>query len=211
MASERWIIVRKWDTFQHYKDRDPSWIKNYVSLLSDEDYLGLPLATRGVLTGVWLLYARSRGVLRYARIGRELGASAGDAKHLRRHIELLADAGYIEITASRPVPLRYSRVREEKEGDIPPNPHKVGEPESVENGTPRQRGTNPRAVAKADKAQRHEAMVEAAREQSKSWLGRTDRMHENLDRLEQEHGAVFTDQERSAIVDAVLARDAVPF
>jgi hypothetical protein len=64
MSEERWIVIPKWDQFQHYKDRDPKWIKNYNSLLSDDIYLDLTGHQRAVLHGLWLSYAASNRELR---------------------------------------------------------------------------------------------------------------------------------------------------
>lgn len=61
MSQERWIVVCNWNQFQHYKDRNPSWIKNYTELLSDPNYLALGSFHRALLHGVWLLYAAARG------------------------------------------------------------------------------------------------------------------------------------------------------
>ena len=52
-----YIYVTNWDKFQHYRDRRPSWIKNYTELLRDAEYLELSFADRGLLHGIWLLAA----------------------------------------------------------------------------------------------------------------------------------------------------------
>lgn len=52
------LRVRNWDTFQHYKDRAPLWIKVYGVLLDDADFLALPEAAQGQLLKVWLLASR---------------------------------------------------------------------------------------------------------------------------------------------------------
>src|SRR5215831_162610 len=106
MTGERLEIVG-WQRFQHYKDRDPPWIKNYTRLLADHNYLRLTLRQRGILHGLWLLYAAS---------GRDLGASAarlgqmlGDPTVRRRDLERLSEAGFIRILASTPLAIARSR------------------------------------------------------------------------------------------------------
>src|SRR5262249_17272190 len=59
MTGEQWIEVCNWDKFQHYKDRDPYFIKNYTALVHDENYRELTAAERGLLHGIWLEYANS--------------------------------------------------------------------------------------------------------------------------------------------------------
>jgi len=54
-----YLVICHWARFQHYKDRNPPWIKNYTELLSDEAYLELSGHRRAILHGLWLEYARS--------------------------------------------------------------------------------------------------------------------------------------------------------
>ena len=96
-----WISVCGWRRFQHYDPakRQPPWIKSYVELLDDEDYLALTPRLRGILHGIWLAYAASRSQLgsNPARIGLRIGDNSVRA----RDIEALCDAGFIEIVASK--------------------------------------------------------------------------------------------------------------
>jgi hypothetical protein len=113
--AERWIVVCRWDEFQHYKDRAPTWIKNYVRLVNDDDYLALSPGTRGVLHGLWIMFAEARGVLSESRASHTLVPRAAHAKHWRRHLTSLSDAGFIALVASKPVPIRYGSAIPEKE------------------------------------------------------------------------------------------------
>ena len=47
--------VKNWDSFQHYKDRSPPWIKLHKALLDDFDFQLLPLASRALAPMLWLL------------------------------------------------------------------------------------------------------------------------------------------------------------
>jgi len=107
MSEQLTITIRNWDRFQHYKDRDPPWIKNYTALLHDESYRELSMADRGVLHGLWLEYASSHRVLRgdTASITRRLGQRV-----TRTQLERLNDAGFIEVSASSA--LAYARSRD---------------------------------------------------------------------------------------------------
>ena len=207
--SEQWIVIPKWHDFQHYSDRDPTWIKTYTRLLHDDEYLRLSSHCRAVLHGIWLAYASANGQL--------LLTTSSLSSHLAlrvmtRDIESLIDAGFVEVSASKPLALRYPREekkeekrREEKNSPLPPTD--VG----GQNGTPRDRGTNPRAVEKRAKKDRHESMLSDAWAASGDWSGGTDLIHERLDAIERDHGGIFTDQERDAIVDSVLERQRIPF
>jgi len=113
-APERWIVVPNWREFQHYKDRDPRWIKAYTRLLSDAEYLALSFRLRGILHSIWLLYAASDGLVSGsspAQLGRMLGADAVRT----RDIESLNHAGFIRFSASKPLALRYQAASPEVE------------------------------------------------------------------------------------------------
>lgn len=94
----RYIVVQRWEEFQHYKDRDPKWIKNYLRLLRDDAYLDLTGHQRAVLHGIWLLYASSNAQLRAdtRSLTRQLGLRVTS-----QHLESLSHAGFIRIFASR--------------------------------------------------------------------------------------------------------------
>ena len=119
MADE-WIIVRNWDTFQHYRDRRPPWIKVYLDLTHNEEFLELTGHERGVLLGLWLEYAASGRKLRHdtAMISRRLGL-----KVTKRTLKALNDAGFIEISASAALASRARTREKEKETD-PPTPRR---------------------------------------------------------------------------------------
>ena len=103
MSEERWIVIPNWGRFQHYQKRAgeqvtrPDWIKNYGRLLHDDAYLKLTLRQRGILHGIWLLYASS---------GQQLGASVAQLGRLlgedtvrTRDLEALSDAGFIAFSS----------------------------------------------------------------------------------------------------------------
>ena len=54
----KYLEVANWDKFQHYKDRDPKWIKLYRELLDNYEYSHLPDTAKAHLVGVWLLAAK---------------------------------------------------------------------------------------------------------------------------------------------------------
>jgi hypothetical protein len=54
----RYLEVRNWERFQHYRDRKPIWIKFYVETLDDTELRRLPYATRLLWDQILLLAAR---------------------------------------------------------------------------------------------------------------------------------------------------------
>jgi len=93
--ADRWIIIPNWDKFQHYKDREPVWIKVYCELNSRDEWLALTTAERGMLTTIWVEYARSRGRLRVEKVMSLCGKSARS-----KHLASLNHAGFIELADS---------------------------------------------------------------------------------------------------------------
>lgn len=47
--------VKGWQRFQHYKDRNPPWIRLYKGLLDDYEFHCLPVASRALAPMLWLL------------------------------------------------------------------------------------------------------------------------------------------------------------
>lgn len=54
------LQVKNWAQFQHYGNRNPIWIKVYLSLLDDYDFSKLTDAEAGQLVKVWLFAAKSK-------------------------------------------------------------------------------------------------------------------------------------------------------
>lgn len=127
MGAPVYVWVPGWEKFQHYRDRDPAWIKSYVRLLSHDGYIGLSLACRGLLHGIWLEYARSgcRLPADTLTLSRRIGQQV-----LQKQLDSLIHAGFIEILASEELAARYQdasprarprarvEVEEEKEKEL---------------------------------------------------------------------------------------------
>lgn len=107
MTRQVYIVIPNWDGpdgFQHYRDRDPIWIKNYVRLMSHDDYLDLSYHQRGILHGLWMEYARSNRQLPGSTVTltRRLGHRV-----TTRDLEALNEAGFIQFVASKTLAERY--------------------------------------------------------------------------------------------------------
>ena len=121
---DEWIEIVDWNRFQHYTDRRPVWIKVYTELLDDEDFLSLPESTRSLLFHLWLLYATTR-----AQVPHNTRTLSRRLRHkvMTRQLERLIDAGYIRISASKPLAMRYQDASldvdvEKKRKDSPKSP-----------------------------------------------------------------------------------------
>lgn len=54
-------LIRNWSTFQHYKDRNPTWIKVHFALLASEDWVMLDDASRLLAVVCMLVASRHEG------------------------------------------------------------------------------------------------------------------------------------------------------
>lgn len=56
--SEPMLTVKNWDKFQHYKDRNPPWIKLYTDTFHRRDFNRLPDDSKLLAICIWTLAAR---------------------------------------------------------------------------------------------------------------------------------------------------------
>jgi hypothetical protein len=118
MNEDGWIVIPNWPDFQHYKDRDPTWIKDYVSQLHDDDWQSLSITERGALQTLRLMYAASDGKLPTS-VARSAIVSRGI--RISRILERLSDAGLIEVRASKPLAQRREEEKKEDAASKPKN------------------------------------------------------------------------------------------
>ncbi len=108
--SEKWIVIPKWEEFQHRdaaRANVPTWIKDFTQQLSKDEYLGLTWQQRGLLHDLRLEYARSKRQLSASTtsLSRRLGQPVRASQ-----IEALNRAGFIELHASKPASTNTSMV-----------------------------------------------------------------------------------------------------
>lgn len=70
----KYLRVKNWDQFQHYKKRSPPWIKLHRELINDYAFMSLKDQTKAHLMLIWVLAAGSDGLI------------AGDAKFIEGRI-----------------------------------------------------------------------------------------------------------------------------
>jgi len=90
------ISVVGWTNFQHYKDRDPPWIKLHCKLIDNFAYTLLQDASRSHLMGIWVLAARYHNAIpNHAEwIARRLQTTSPV------DLDVLVAAGFITISKS---------------------------------------------------------------------------------------------------------------
>jgi hypothetical protein len=106
VTSERrvsgFLRVKDWDRLQHYKHRNPPWIKFYTALLDNPDFLCLPEVTQAHLAKIFLLAARTQNRIPANRRfveGRIGACEAVDFQRLVREGWLEADGDASDVLA----------------------------------------------------------------------------------------------------------------
>lgn len=99
------LFVKNWKEFQHYKDRNPSWIKLHKRFLDDYVFHRLQLASRALAPMIWLLASESEdGSIEYDLD--EIAFRVHSTKdEVNNALTPLIDAGfiYVEQVASEPL------------------------------------------------------------------------------------------------------------
>jgi len=92
------IAIKAWDTFQHYKDRDPPWVKLYRDLLTAESWVLGTDDSRLVQVASMLLAARYRNAtpLNYPLFSKVASLDLSESR-FRTAIDHLVATGFLEI------------------------------------------------------------------------------------------------------------------
>lgn len=85
------LAIKSFEKFQHYRDRNPPWIKLYTALLDDAAFLALPETAQAQLVKLWLLAARMGHPL--PNNAKLLSGKIGTPKVF--HLDALIAAGFI--------------------------------------------------------------------------------------------------------------------
>lgn len=94
MTNQRqYFRIKNFERFQHYKNRRPSWIKFYNSLLTDMEFNSLTEVQQLHLLKLWLLASQNKNRLIFdsQTIRKRLGLDS------RLSLEVFVKAGFIEI------------------------------------------------------------------------------------------------------------------
>ena len=94
-----YLAVKNWSRFQHYKDRNPKWVKLYVDILDDEEMREFPVSTR--LLAVLLLCVAARRDNRFPGSADWLAVEVGIPKRaVAKSLSELIAAGFL-VRASK--------------------------------------------------------------------------------------------------------------
>lgn len=85
--------VKNWEEFQHYKDRNPPWIKLHNHLLDDYDFECLSDSEKGHLLCIWMLASRTKNKMPFDSIwiAKKIGASS------KVNLQTLVNAGFLIV------------------------------------------------------------------------------------------------------------------
>lgn len=97
----RFLAVKNFEQFQHYRDRAPPWIKLHNAVLEDYEFARLPDASKWHLAAIWLLASRTNNRIPYdpSWIASKIGARS------KVDLDTLVSAGFLVMisTATDPV------------------------------------------------------------------------------------------------------------
>lgn len=116
------LCVKNWADHQHYRDRQPAWIKLHKRLLDDYEFHMLPVASKALAPCIWLLaseHADGKIPLDEKKIAFRLHMTVAE---VRAALNPLIEAGflYVEQDASAPLaePEQVASLEKEKEEEI---------------------------------------------------------------------------------------------
>jgi hypothetical protein len=92
------LTPKNWTSFQHYKDREPSWIKLHKGLLTNYEFICLPVASKALAPMLWLLASEYKdGIIDASldKIAFRLSMSRGD---LASALTPLIDNGFFDAS-----------------------------------------------------------------------------------------------------------------
>lgn len=87
------LKVKNWDQYQHYKTRNPPWIKLHVKLLNDRTFTDLNCYQRGLLMQLWILASENEGS--FPNDIEEIKFRLRDNKIRQKDINMLIDKGFL--------------------------------------------------------------------------------------------------------------------
>jgi hypothetical protein len=111
------LAVKNFERFQHYKDRNPLWIKLYYELLDDYAFANLPDASKWHLVAIWLLASRNKGVVPSDSkwLAKKIGATE------KLNLEILIANGFLIASKLLAEPERVAISERETEKDSVPS------------------------------------------------------------------------------------------
>ena len=91
----KYLAIRNWAKYQHYKDRRPLWVKFHMSFLDDPDIMALPIPTRLLSVSILLLAANKENQIPNSPKWMAVELNMPEAT-IKRGIKELLDIRYLE-------------------------------------------------------------------------------------------------------------------
>jgi len=88
------VKIQNWDRFQHYKNRNPPWIKLHKRLLDNPEWVALPDHASRLLIELWLLGSENDGEL--PSIERIAFRVRRPLKSVSASLKVLQDKGFVD-------------------------------------------------------------------------------------------------------------------
>lgn len=98
------LVTKNWHEFQHYKDRNPTWIKLHKSLLDNYEFQCLPIASKALAPMLWLIASEhERGEIdaTYEKLAFRLRITK---EQMEEGLGPLIGNGFFEVLAFDPAP-----------------------------------------------------------------------------------------------------------
>jgi len=112
------LIPKNWDTFQHYRDRCPPWIKLHREILNDKEFMCLPLASKAIAPLLWLLASESKNGEFDASIDELSFRLRITSKEVEQGLNPLINNGFFIDASTMLAPcLQLARPETEREGE----------------------------------------------------------------------------------------------
>lgn len=92
------LTPKNWNDFQHYKDREPPWIKLHKGLLTNYEFICLPVASKALAPMLWLLASEYKdGIIDASldKIAFRMSMTRGD---LANALTPLIESGFFECS-----------------------------------------------------------------------------------------------------------------
>lgn len=147
------LTIPGWSDFQHYKDRNPAWIKLHKRLLDNFDFHCLPVASRALAPMLWLLASESNeGSIDYAsnKLSFRLRMAIDDFEEA---LKPLISAGFVELEQDDSSPLADRKresipeKEEERQGKTELEKEYSGDFENCWAEYPKRSGSNDKKAA----------------------------------------------------------------
>ena len=129
------LIPKNWKSFQHYKDRNPPWVKLHKTLLDDSDFSRLPIASKALAPMLWLLASESKDGTFDGSIEEIAFRLRWQEKDVSAGLKPLIDKGLF-VVASTMLAESYQDARPEREGEREAEREKEREVEAKKTKTP---------------------------------------------------------------------------